>query len=225
MTSSSDGSSSSPGTSASNTTSGATSAVTTSSPTSTGPATTTPGGTTTTTDDAMNYNLQHHDGDCDTILWCTTGMGMNQMGYGPHEFAECFLNVTPTPPFDLLQVRYDVGNFEASMSNVVRLRVYGWDSTNGTPDSLDIIGTQDLASSDVELLGPHTIAVDPPIEVDTDSFCVSIDSDGPFGVTRDETGYIPDLSFQIDQCGSGDWEELEDLGFGGNWCMSATIRG
>lgn len=165
----------------------------------------------------MQLDVQNHDGSCEDVVWCQDNTTME--GVGPHAFAECFTNVGLAPPFDVTEVRYQVGALQ-NPPTVVTLEIRGW---TGTARGA-VIGSQALTAGDVSV-GNHNIVLQTPITVNASSFCVVVDGNDAFAVGRDESNSVPNVAFvKADDCGLGTYDSLQSIGFPGNLCMSATIE-
>ena len=174
----------------------------------------------TTDGDPDDVNVQNHTGVCGGVVWCSEeGSGQ---GVGPHAFAECFDNVGLAPPFDVVEVRYAIGQKQVDPTDF-KLEVRNW--SNNAPGN--VIGSQNLTAADISV-GVHGVVLQSPIRVNASSFCIALEANEAFAVRRDETNPEPGRAFiQADDCNIIDYVSLEVLSggdFASNFCMSAKIR-
>lgn len=185
-------------------------------PSTTGSDTMSDDDTTTGMGGGMMIDVQNHDGSCEDVVWCTDSTTME--GVGPHAYAECFTNVGLTPPFDVVEVRYHVGALQATPT-VASLQILSWSGL--APGG--VLGTQSLGANDMTV-GSHTLVLNNPVTVNTTSFCVAVTGNDAFGISRDESNSVPNVSFvQADQCSLVSYNTLASIGFPGNLCMSAKV--
>ena len=180
------------------------------------------GGDPTTSDPTGNpqeVNVINHTGVCGGIVWCT-----DEFGYptGPHAFAECFTDVPLAPPYDVVEVRYSIGE-GVSNATSIGLEVRSW--SNHTPGI--VIGSRSLTSADMSV-GLHAIVLSEPIRVDASGFCVALHANSSFAVRRDVSNPVAGHAFvRADDCDITEFVSLESLANGelaSNLCMSARIR-
>jgi hypothetical protein len=163
----------------------------------------------------MEVNVQNHTGVCGGVLWCTND---SDEGVGPHGYAECFDNVGLTPPYDVFEIRYAVGQKQNDPS-MFRVEVREW--TGSAPGN--VLGSQTLTAADAAV-GVHGITLQNPIRVNAASFCVAVDADDAVAIRRDDTNAAPNRGFvKADDCGIIDYVTVQSLDFPSNLCMSAKI--
>lgn len=187
---------------------------------------TTGGATMTTANDSSSSSgggmmgtedLQNHDGSCEMVVWCTDNNTME--GVGPHAYAECFTNVSLTPPFDVTRVTYQVGQLQITPTQFT-LEVRSW--TGSGPGT--VLGTHALTGTDAAL-GSHVINLTNPISVNASSFCVVVDGNQPFAISYDTANVVPDHSLlTADDCNLTTFNTLASIGYPGNLCISARIE-
>jgi hypothetical protein len=164
----------------------------------------------------MEVNVQNHTGVCGGVLWCTDSE--TNQGVGPHGFAECFDNVGVTPPYDVVEIRYAVGQKQNDPS-MFRVEVREW--TGSGPGNL--LGSQNLSAAD-SAVGVHGIALQNPVRVNATSFCVAVDANDAVAIRRDDSNPVPNRAFvKADECGIIDYVTLGSLDFPSNLCMSAKV--
>jgi hypothetical protein len=169
-----------------------------------------------TNGEPMEVNVQNHSGQCGGVLWCSNEE--TNEGVGPHGFAECFDAVGVVPPFDVVEIRYAVGQKQNDATSA-RVEVRSW--TGSAPGNL--LGSQDLSATDLSV-GVHGIELQDPIRVNATSFCVAVQANEAFAVRRDEGNPVPNRAFvRAEECGIIDYVTMASLDFPSNLCMSATV--
>lgn len=208
--------------------------TTTSSSSSSGTATTDPVTTgPSTTGGATEEDLLHVDpAACTKPLWCHEFNDIFKGTPARVVSAECFTSALPAP-IAVTELRYWVAATLGQLalgSNLIRVHA----STNGLPGV--ILHEQQLGVFDVAV-GAHTIALDPPLVLESPSFCVSLIGGAPanntsLGVAVVDGKPAPQASFiRIDglvaACKITEWLDLAaadpPVTPNGPWCIGAHV--
>ncbi len=206
------------------TTTSSSSGTATTDPVTTGPSTT--GG-------ATEEDLLHVDpAACTKPLWCHEFNDIFKGTPARVVSAECFTSALPAP-IAVTELRYWVAATLGQLalgSNLIRVHA----STNGLPGV--ILHEQQLGVFDVAV-GGHTIALDPPLVLESPSFCVSLIGGAPanntsLGVAVVDGKPAPQASFiRIDglvaACKIAAWLDLAaaapPVTPNGPWCIGAHV--
>lgn len=169
-----------------------------------------------TTGGGQTQHLQHHDGSCEDALWCEEqGTG----GVGPSYTQECF-KATLTPPFDLIEVGYSIGKAQPLPNLALEIRAFAGGEPGAVIESVSLQPGEGAA-------GDHQILLQPPVKLQSSSFCVGLRSTGAFGMATDLAYGSPGTSFmRFDGCDITEFVEMSQSGAAqlGNWCLVATIE-
>jgi hypothetical protein len=166
--------------------------------------------------------LQNDPGTCAESygIGCSNGDGTSG---NPNDIVECFSPSSTASPFLLTEATYDV-SADSTEPDALSLRIFEW-SGSGAPGAL--VSTTPLGPGDLAF-GPHTIVLDPPLEVPTANFCLGIygeATDDGFRILKSGVETLANTSWILaPSCGANSFTGVAALGFPGNWCMSATIE-
>lgn len=166
--------------------------------------------------------LSNDDGMCDVNLGCNTNDGSGSSG-NPQSLVECFHSAALPPPFWLTEISYSISSAGGDQPNALDFEVYAWTGT-GPPGAL--LGSEPVPANGLTA-GPHTIALNNPIEVTTQDFCVGLHGTDPgdgFRILFSDTSQEFGTSYFVaTSCGVDTFDAVANIVGPGNWCIGATI--
>jgi hypothetical protein len=189
-------------------------------------------GDTTGSTGGTGESLWHYNDEAECLrpLWCfQTGNGVFTPVGVPLRAFECFHSEL-TPPIDINKFAYVVVARDQSLADF-QLQVRELDPSGGPGGVIDSI---QLSAATYGTVTTHS--VDVGIAVDTQDFCIGLETTGPglaaaLGLAVDETASMTGVSYVQLQSGDGgvcDMAAFEDVITAdptpaGNWCFSVSL--
>ena len=168
--------------------------------------------------------LTNHDGQCESNLGCTSTDGTGTSG-NQQSIVECVNNARLGLPFFVNQVSYII---RTPAPDSLDIEVYSWTGL-GQPGTLQ--DTIPVGPGDTTL-GPHTIFLANPVQIDEPTFCVGVAGSDPedgFRIAFSQTATSSGTAWtKTTNCGSGGFQDvvtkLNQPGVTtGSWCITTVI--